>query len=199
LFSFGIEEAITGWAGVAIDTDVWIKIVPAGATPDTVTAEFTDTAPTWSDAKQGYYGTVASANHRYVGGLYKDAGSDYIEKWLYTKQMRNGRTRPLLEKIVETGDWNMDAAGETYTHNMTNWKKIRSITVMVRRDDDARYAMLPLVSNAATSGEGMYVDDTIITLLRSGAGFFDNADYNATTYNRGWIIIRFEGYVVASN
>ena len=83
LFSFGIEEAITGWAAIADDTDAYIKLVPAGATPDTVTAEFTDTAPTWSDAKQGWYGTVASANHRYIGGLYRDDAASFDRKWLY--------------------------------------------------------------------------------------------------------------------
>ena len=98
LFSFGIEEAITGWAGVAVGV-AYIKLVPAGATPDTVTAEFTDTAPVWSDAKQWWYGTVASANHRYIATLYKVDAATYSTKNIY-----NGRygERPMLSRMRVT-------------------------------------------------------------------------------------------------
>ena len=84
LFYAAGNEAITGWAGIGNSTDAYIKLVPAGLTPDTCTAVFTDVAPTWSDTKQGFYGVGANANHRYIGGLYKDAAGDYTEKWLYT-------------------------------------------------------------------------------------------------------------------
>jgi len=94
LFKFSIEEAITAWAGVAAGV-AYIKLVPAGVTPDTVTAEFTDTAPTWSDAKQGWYGTVASANHRYVASLDKVDAATYSNKNVY-----NGRygERPMRSR-----------------------------------------------------------------------------------------------------
>ena len=100
LFSFGVELAITGWAGVAVGV-AYIKLVPAGATPDTVTAEFTDTAPTWSDAKQGWYGTVASANHRYIATLVKIDAATYAAKNLY-----NGRygEKPLQSRMRVTKD-----------------------------------------------------------------------------------------------
>jgi len=45
------------------DGDVWIKCIPTGDTLDIV---FTNTAPTWSDSKQGLYGTGDSAGHRYL-------------------------------------------------------------------------------------------------------------------------------------
>ncbi len=83
LFKFTVEEAITGWGAIANDTAAYIKLVPAGTDPDTVTAEFTDTAPTWSDAKQGWYGTAAAANHRYIGGLHRVDAATYSQKWLY--------------------------------------------------------------------------------------------------------------------
>ena len=90
LFKFASEEAITGWGGIGDDTPAYIKLVPAGTTPDEVTAEFTDTAPAWSDAKQGWYGTGGNANHRYVGGLHRVDAATYSKKWIYQGQ-RPGR------------------------------------------------------------------------------------------------------------
>ncbi len=118
LFKFGVELAITGWGAIANDTPAYIKLVPAGTTPDTVTAEFTDTAPTWSDTKQGWYGTAADANHRYIGGLHRVDAATYYNKYLITKQVGFisglGFRKELIDdtflktKIIELGDWNMD-------------------------------------------------------------------------------------------
>ena len=99
LFKFTAEEAITGWGAIANDTAAYIKLVPAGTDPDTVTAEFTDTAPTWSDAKQGWYGTGGSANHKYVATLDKVDAATYA-----TKDVYNGRygERPMRSRVRVT-------------------------------------------------------------------------------------------------
>ena len=60
LAEFESEEAITGSPS---NGTVYIQIVPSTTT---ATAQFTNTAPTWSDAKQGFYGTGAAANYRYL-------------------------------------------------------------------------------------------------------------------------------------
>jgi hypothetical protein len=60
LYKFDSDESITGSPS---DGTVYIYLVPSG---DTVTAAYTNTAPTWSDSKQGWYGTGASANYRYL-------------------------------------------------------------------------------------------------------------------------------------
>jgi hypothetical protein len=60
LYEFTSEEAITGSPS---NGTVYIQIVPDTTT---CTAAFTNTAPTWSDAKQGFYGTDAAANYRYL-------------------------------------------------------------------------------------------------------------------------------------
>ena len=97
-FKFTAEEAITGWAGVAVGL-AYIKLVPAGTDPDTVTAEFTDTAPVWSDAKQWWYGTAAAANHRYITTLNKVDAATYANKNIY-----NGRygERPMRSRVRVT-------------------------------------------------------------------------------------------------
>lgn len=73
VYAFDIEEAITGWGGISNSEDVWIKVVPSGSS---ITAAFTTTPPTWSDAKQGWYDGV----DRYVAWLLKDAAGDYTPK-----------------------------------------------------------------------------------------------------------------------
>jgi len=60
LYKFDSNESITGSPS---DGTVYIRLVPSG---DTITAEYTNTAPTWSDSKQGWYGTGADANKRYL-------------------------------------------------------------------------------------------------------------------------------------
>ncbi len=79
LFEFPALESITGWGGIGINNDVYVKLVVAGTS---VTAEFTTTAPTWSDSKQGWYGTAGAALHRYVAKLHKDGSGNYTKKHL---------------------------------------------------------------------------------------------------------------------
>jgi hypothetical protein len=71
---------------------------------DSSTPEFqwTTTAPTWSDDKQGYYD--AGEAKRYVGGCYYD-GSDYTLKFVYGN---NHKRRKSGEEIVDLGT---DAVG----------------------------------------------------------------------------------------
>ena len=49
LYKFDAEEALTGWGGIGNNNDVYMKVIPAGAS---ITAIFTTTPPTWSDAKR---------------------------------------------------------------------------------------------------------------------------------------------------
>ena len=132
-FKFTAEEAITGWAGVAVGL-AYIKLVPAGTDPDTVTAEFTDTAPVWSDAKQWWYGTAAAANHRYITTLNKVDAATYANKNIYNgrygeRPMRsrvrvtknNAQTLPLETiTIVEYDDEDYDNLNEY--DNVTNYR-----------------------------------------------------------------------------
>jgi len=79
VFKFDAELAITG---SVTDGTVYIKLIPAA---DACTAEYTNTAPTWSDSKQGWYGTAGAGNHRYVVKLYLASGVYYGKHYLYTE------------------------------------------------------------------------------------------------------------------
>lgn len=66
--------AITGWSGISTSTQAYVYIVPGGST---ATAIFSSTAPTWSNAKRGWY----NSNDRALFAVYKDsAGTGYCHK-----------------------------------------------------------------------------------------------------------------------
>jgi len=77
IYKWTSEEAISGSPSANVIN--YIKLVPGGS-GDTayVTATWTDSAPTWSDAYQGYY----DGTSRYVAGCYYD-GTNYKLKWIY--------------------------------------------------------------------------------------------------------------------
>ncbi len=90
-YQFTALESITGWGAIANDTQAYIKVVPAGAA---ITVEFTDSAPTWSTSKQGWY----DGNDRYVFQLYRDSGGNYTAK--YALSPRAGRTTGNLTGLL---------------------------------------------------------------------------------------------------
>jgi len=97
---------------------------------------------------------------------------------------------------INLGDWNMDTtASLSVPHGLgADFKKIRSITVIVRNDADTVYYPLVRVGTAGSSDGGVTDwDSTNVNMGRvaSGSGgFFDgNTDFNATGYNRGFMLI----------
>ncbi len=187
-----------GTASAAVSV-YYVAIPSAGGTVCTFVMD--DTAPTWVDAKQGYYASAASTS-RYLGGSYVGTAATYFNKFIYTPDMvfgyllPHGETRPLMEIVVDIGEWNMDAsAGKQVTHSVGNWKNIRTITAIIRNDADTLHSMLPSVSNVASSGEFVQIQSDFVLLTRSNSGIFDHTDYNATAStvaSRGWIIIKYE-------
>ena len=82
LYQFASEEAISttdpGTSSTVADGTVYVLLVPGTGT---ITSAFTATAPTWSDSKQGWYGTGDEANYRYIGGATK-ATASYSDKFI---------------------------------------------------------------------------------------------------------------------
>ncbi len=92
LYEAAAEEAISGWAGIAVNSDVYIKLTAAGGS---VTANFTATPPTWSAAKHGWY----DGADRYAFKLLKDAYGNYCSK------------RSLLSATAQRIDGNLQCSG----------------------------------------------------------------------------------------
>lgn len=84
LFKFTTETAISGSPS---DGTVYIYLVPSGDPTlgtATVTPRFTNTAPTWSDSKQGWYGTSTTANYRYLEFKITKSSTSYSNKRVFT-------------------------------------------------------------------------------------------------------------------
>ena len=96
----------------------------------------------------------------------------------------------LQPKLVEIGDWNMVADSSVDVAHGLTLAKIRSVEGLIRNDADTGYSPIPsgggndVFFNAATP-----TDATNVRLNRLGAGAFDSTSYNATSYNRGWLLI----------
>jgi hypothetical protein len=104
----------------------------------------------------------------------------------------------LLTKVVEIGDWNMDTSNtKDVAHGLANHKKIRSVSVIVRDDTDANYDDLlhriNFIDPDLPAAGINQINATDIQLYRHNGRQFDSAGYDSTPFNRGWVIIVYEG------
>ncbi len=99
----------------------------------------------------------------------------------------------LNQKVIEIGDWNMDAdTSVSVAHGLT-YANIRSVIALIR--DDADTSVIDFASalnnNNATSSGNLACQTTNVVLTRDLGGAFDNTNYDSTSYNRGWITILY--------
>ncbi len=97
----------------------------------------------------------------------------------------------LKVKVIEIGDWNMDTTASVNVAHGLTLANIRQITVLIRHDLDEEY--YPLDYGGYSTSD--YVDGsfmatpTNVELSRREGGMFDGVNYNATSFNRGWVTI----------
>lgn len=100
----------------------------------------------------------------------------------------------LCSKVIPIGDWNMDTTGSiTVAHGLT-LSTIRSISCTIRNDANDTYYSLThgTISNGeAGDAEITSIDATNVNLKRESEEAYDSNDFNATSYNRGWVVIHF--------
>lgn len=95
----------------------------------------------------------------------------------------------LAVKVIEIGDWNMDAnASIAVAHGLT-LSKIKSVSVMVRNDADDAYYQLCGFDGATLPAYQTAIDATNINVTRKTSDTFDSTDFDSTSYNRGWVTI----------
>lgn len=102
-------------------------------------------------------------------------------------------TTSLITTIVNIGDWNMDTTALiNVTHGIADPTKIREVTIMIRYDTDLGSGpSLPLLSGDGIGGSyQLDLSAIYITLTRVNGGVFDNINFNQTSFNRGWIVIK---------
>ncbi len=200
IYSCSDAEAISLAAGTPSASQAVYYLATPTAGGTTCTFSMEGTAPTWVDTRQGFYASAASVT-RYVGGAYLVTLTSYNSKWIYTPDMIKGyllpmgATRPILKKIIETGEWNMDAdAGKSISHNLIVGN-IRSINALIRADDGTLYGVNRL--NAAWTAEANIevISTTTLSIQRKADGFFDSVGFDgtaSTVANRSWITIEYE-------
>ena len=114
--------------------------------------------------------------------------------WIVLDQYLQQAT-DVRQKVIEIGDWDMDGtAFVDIAHGLT-YSKIRAVRALIKNDDDTDRKSLDYATEALGGAWGShFADSTNIRLIRFAyATGFDNAAYDATSYNRGWIIIEYVG------
>ena len=107
-----------------------------------------------------------------------------------------------LQVILNIGDWNMNAAANgsvTVAHGLgANYKKIRSISVIIRDDTDSIYTNGLSGHYNIISGQqlGIYINGinstNVILLVPTGSQYLaDSAYSNGSSYNRGYVFIQY--------
>ena len=150
---------------------------------------FTNAIHSHADAEGG--GQIATANLTGHNKTIHDALG--IDANSADKLIDQGGGSNLLCKIIEIGDWDMDAIhGVGIAHGLT-LSKIRNVQAIVRNDSGSSFIPLtPGVSDVPTvEWEGWIakIDSTDVTLAIRAGSIFDTVTYDSTSYNRGWITI----------
>jgi hypothetical protein len=96
--------------------------------------------------------------------------------------VESGSSAEIKVKVFNIGDWNMDTGATKATAHGLTLANIRSVQVLIRNDADSGYYDINY------SGE-VYIDGTNVQMSRTAAGTFDHTDFDATSYNRGFITI----------
>ncbi len=101
------------------------------------------------------------------------------------------RAGGLNTKVLDIGDWDMDAdVSVSVAHGITQ-TKIRSISVIIRADNNITHADFMGDTSTQTTEQYMQASATDILLVRATGGRFDNTAHDSTSFNRGWITIQY--------
>lgn len=153
LFEFDTEEAI---GGSPSNGTVYIVIIPSTTT---CTAQFTNTAPTWNDSKQGFYGTGGSANYRYLEYLLSKSGTSWTKfKITYDDNI-------LIDSII----------ANTSNSTISNIGTINISGTIQKNGED--------ILGFSTGGETLYLTHYIINTNTSGNGSTAHGLTNPATNN----------------
>lgn len=98
-----------------------------------------------------------------------------------------------LTKVIEIGDWNMDADDRVFISLPIASHKIRRISALIRADDDTdanprRYSIYSY--DSSMGGECIIYDNTV-AISRPNASFFNSSLFDSTSFNRGWLTIDY--------
>ena len=103
-------------------------------------------------------------------------------------------TNNIKFKMIDLGDWNMTITDNlSVTHGLT-LANIRNISGMIRNDaGTVFYPITTGYTQAAATIECSIraIDSTIVSIEREPSAFFTGANFDDTSYNRGWLTISY--------
>lgn len=192
-FTFAGNDTPQASTFTAITTGetAYITLTPSGSAGSQIlTSMYSDTAPEWSDSKQGWYLTAASVI-RYIGGVYKESATQYERAFLLTAEQNQAPT-PLSPKILEIGTWNMDTTGSVgIAHGLSDHENIKTVSILIRQDGMLNTRPLDYSPGVGAVAGYWNVDTTNVNLFRIEDGTFDGAQFDTMggDGNRGWIVL----------
>ncbi len=159
------------------------------------TDEITFSGATDVSARRGYTDLVSTL---VVYQVFDKNGIIYVNSINIDNNFNDG-TETIF---ISIGDWDMTAGTGSATvnvpHGLSDYKKIRSPSAFIFSDDDAVVSPggHPLdgplsAANTAQQGGIQVVDNTNIVLVRLTGGVYDSTDYNATSFNRGYVKVPY--------
>ena len=114
--------------------------------------------------------------------------------------IRTDGANTLKTKVIDIGDWNMYQTGGgsgsdqiDINHGLT-LANIRQVRVLIRNDANTLYhhdGDAPIGGSGAVEFGIFNITSTQVRLITKIGGSFDSTDFNATSYNRGWITITY--------
>lgn len=96
-------------------------------------------------------------------------------------------------KRIAIGDWNMNTTVSVAVAHGLTFVDIRSISALIIHDSGSSALDFSALNFSEVSLSEILVDVTNVTLYRGTNGQFDNAAYDSTSFNRGWINITYVG------
>lgn len=100
---------------------------------------------------------------------------------------------------IDIGDWNMDSTASVSINTNIERDNMVSVHAIIRPDASDSYMPLNVVMGAVGTICGGVDNETtdssamFVKLSRTTSGHFDSTAYDSTGYNRGFIIIIYEG------
>jgi len=99
----------------------------------------------------------------------------------------------VMWKVLNIGDWDMVASDNcAVAHGLgDSFKKIVSVFAVIRTDNDAAYYNLSSYIGGVAMGGVYSFSNTNINLARETGGIFNHTDFNATSFNRGFVYVAY--------
>lgn len=168
-----IDDTASPWVLKIYDGADWIVVGTINST--------TNTFQVLSSVDSDLLNSLASGNA---------SGQIPINNGILNVNLNAEQHNGIRTKIIEIGDWDMDTTQAVLIAHGVTPANIRRVSAMIRRDDSLR--MTEVGADASGDLYIQLIDLTNVNLFRKTGGIFDgDPNYNATGFNRGWIVIDY--------